>query len=176
MTLRAMPPWRTLLLVLALGLVGALDASAATGILEVHLHDHREAIGDFQEVLLTITSLAIHPRGQVRGMGWISLPVDIGLVDLTKHTPANPIRIFRGEVAVGIYDAVRMDVTTIRARVKNGREIPVLLPAGAVAVQGIVRETGTTIVTFDLTLIDMTDHPGKGYELHVKEARVTQSD
>src|SRR5262245_649539 len=60
-------------LILALFGLSCGVSSSEPGHLEVRVRDHREAIGDFRELWLTISAIAIHPIGQPRTEGWIEL-------------------------------------------------------------------------------------------------------
>ena len=56
------------------------------GRLQVWITDHREAIGDFASLPVTIAAVAIHPAGQPRREGWLRLLVPAPVVDLVEAT------------------------------------------------------------------------------------------
>ena len=72
-------------------LVGAsIHAHAAEreqGILEVQIKDHRDAIGDFAKLIITIDKIAVSPKPGLNfwRTGWIDLAVASEPVDLTKY-------------------------------------------------------------------------------------------
>jgi hypothetical protein len=159
-------------LLLATLIAGAWTADA--GILEVRIHDHREALADFLSVVVTIPTVGLHPAGLPRAGGWRELPTALQRLDLTQHTAANPVTIVRATLEPGAYDAIRLEVKEIRATGTDGRAIPVVWATGAVAARFSASPGRLNIVTLDLTVIDMSDHPPKGYELHVKTVSVSE--
>lgn len=158
--------------ILALLLAGGARATA-TGVLEVRIHDHREAIEDFRSLVVTIPTVGIHPAGRPRTGGWLSLPTDNVQVDLTRHTAERPATILRGTLEPGAYDGIRLDFGEIRATRRDGGTIPVLAASGPVAARFTATSGMVTTVTLDLRVIDLSDHPPKGYELHITTVSIT---
>lgn len=142
------------------------------GRLQVWITDHREAIGDFASLPVTITAVGIHPAGQPRREGWLRLLVPAPVVDLVEAT-REPVLLLEAAVPPGVYDAVRLEMDRGRGTLKTGEEVAVTVPSRGTAAVAIRIQAGRTrVFTLDLVVHDLTDHPGQRYGVAIRRATV----
>lgn len=142
------------------------------GRLQVWITDHREAIGDFASLPVTITAVGIHPADQPRREGWLRLLVPAPVVDLVEAT-REPVLLLEAAVPPGVYDAVRLEMDRGRGTLKTGEEVAVTVPSRGTAAVAIRIQTGRTrVFTLDLVVHDLTDHPGQRYGVAIRRATV----
>jgi hypothetical protein len=171
-----MIPRRALRLCLTLLLTHCLltPASAAQreqGVLEIQIKDHREAIGDFATLNITIEKLLISPKPGLKfwRTGWHELKVSPDNIDLTQYVDKKTVRIYRGPIDAGSFDAFHLKIKTIEGLLKkNQRGTTVKNTVGPVKLSFEVAPKGETILLIDLAVTDFNDHPPRGYELSVK--------
>ncbi|MGH7407177.1 MAG: DUF4382 domain-containing protein [Candidatus Methylomirabilales bacterium] len=143
-----------------------------TGRLLVRITDHREAIADFTRLPVTIAAVAVHPAGQPRREGWLRLLVPAPVVDLVQAT-REPVMLLEAPVPPGAYDAVRLEMDRGRGTLGSGEEVAVAVPSrGMAAVSFRVKAGQATVLTLDLVVHDLTDHPGKRYGVAIRRATV----
>lgn len=139
------------------------------GLLEVRLKDHREAIGDFLTLEIRVDIVRIHPKGALRKHGWLLLNPVTEKIDLTRYTARDSALIFRGKVATGLYEAIDLKLKGINGTLKETKEkTAVGNLVDPIRLGFSVNQKASTLIVLDLTVIDMSDHPGRGYELHIK--------
>ena len=167
-----------LALALTVSLLGAGCgvSSSSSGSLEVRVRDHREAIDDFSELWLTFSPVGIHPAGQPRNEGWIELEPAVQRLDLTQYVEGREAMIATAAVEPGAYNAVRLIIDQVEGTLTDGQPAEVEVSVGAVALDFQVRSGRATILELDLVVLDLSDHPGQGYELHLREATVSGED
>lgn len=141
-------------------------AERGAGTLEVKLTDHREAIGDFSRVEIRLEKIRL---GRSAGLGlwergWIELEPDRRNVDLTRWT-AEAVTVLRREVPAASFDAIELVVGEIRGLVKSGKETAVKNALSPLQLAFSVARGDHTTIVLDLTVVDMSDHPPRGYEL-----------
>jgi hypothetical protein len=147
-------------------------ASEETGRLHVRITHHREAIADFTRLPVTIAAVGVHPAGQPRREGWIRLLVPAPVVDLVQAT-REPVLLLEAPVPPGAYDAVRLEMDRGRGTLATGEEVPVTVPSrGTAAVSFRVKAGQATVLTLDLVVHDLTDHPGQRYGVAIRRATV----
>lgn len=80
------------------------------GMLEIRVKDHREAIGDFDKLILTLDTILISPTVGLKfwQTRWRSLDPATPSFDLTKYIGAESVRIFQGALDPGNFDAVHL--------------------------------------------------------------------
>ena len=142
----------------------------------MRVRDHREAIDDFSELWLTFSTVSIHPAGQPRSEGWIELKPAVQRLDLTQYVEGREVVIAEAVVEAGVYNAVRLTVDQATGTLTDGQPVEVEVSLGAVALDFQVRSSRTTVLGLDLMVLDLKDHPGQGYELHLREATVSGED
>lgn len=172
-----MTPWRLLAVwanFFALLLFTALPvpaAQSAQGTLEVRLKDHRNAIGDFAKLDIMIDSIAISPKAGLRvwQTGWKDLKPSPETVDLTRYVGKKTITVFRGPIDAGAFNGFHLKLKRIDGVLKKTKKTaPVKNAVGPVQLAFDVRAKGETILVIDLTVMDLSDHPPRGYELEIK--------
>lgn len=160
------------LLIAGLFLANCSPASSKTGNLEVRLYDHREAIGDFSKLQLTVSAVAIHPAGQPRLEGWVELKPALRELDLTQYVEGRQATIAQAAVESGAYNAIHLTIEAVSGTLISGQQVDVAAKVEPVALNFRIRGDRPTTVGLDLIVSDLSDHPGQGYELRVREAIV----
>lgn len=159
-------------LMLALCLaVPAAAVDPSQGVLEVRLKDHREAIGDFAKLTVTVGDILVSPKPGLKfwQSGWKSLAVAAEAVDLTKYIGKNSARIFRGSVNAGAFNAIHLKLKEVSGVLKKSqRGAPIKNTVGPIKFPFEIRAQSETIIVLDLVVMDMSDHPPRGYELGVR--------
>jgi hypothetical protein len=141
------------------------------GILEVRIKDHRDAIGDFARLDVMIDKILISPKAGLRfwQTGWRDLAPSPATIDLTQYVDAKTVRVFRGFIDSGSFDAFHVKLKNIEGVLKkNQKTVPIRDTVGPVKLSFEVPNKGETLLVLDLTVIDLSDHPPRGYELSVK--------
>ena len=116
----------TALLVLGCCCLASISRAAeARGMLEIQIKDHRDAIGDFAKLNITIDA--------------------------------------------GSFDDFQLNLRNIDGVLKkNQKNAPVKNTVGPVKLSFDVPAKGETILVIDLTVVDLSDHPPRGYELGIR--------
>jgi hypothetical protein len=159
----------TLLLILwvAPGVAGQPEQ----GTFEVRIKDHRDAIDDFSRLLLEIDKVAISPKPGLRfwQTSWKELSPSQASLDLTKYVGRDSARIFRADLDAGAFDGFHLKIKSIDGLLKkNKRTAPVKNTIGPVKLSFDIAARAETLLVLDLTVIDFSDHPPRGYELSLK--------
>ena len=145
-------------------------AERAQGVLEIRIKDHREAIDDFNEFKITIEKLLLAPKPGFKfwQTRWQDLGVAPETVDLTKYRGKKSARVFRRAIDAGSFDAFQLKLKMIDAVLKsNRRSAPVKNAVVPVQQSFEVAAKSETILIIDLVVIDLSDHPPRGYELSI---------
>lgn len=156
--------------------LGALAGESSTaqtlgGTLEIGLKDHREAIGDFAKLEVTIDKILVRPKPglKVWQIGWQNLKPTVEKVDLTLYTGKRSALIFRGEVTPGTFEGIHLKLKAIKGILKKNKStIPVKNVVGPIKLLFSTQQKNETLIILDLTVLDISDHPPSGYELHIK--------
>ena len=162
------------LIALLLGNCPAVQASAAQreqGILEIQIKDHREAIGDFAKLDITIGNLSVSPKPGLKfwRTGWHELKATPDAIDLTQYVDKKTARIYRGAIDAGSFDAFHLKIKRIEGLLKkNKRGAAVKNTVGPVTLAFNVTPQGETLLIIDLVVTDFSDHPPRGYELGLR--------
>ncbi len=157
------------LLLLALtACVSSTDLAASPGTLEIQISDHREAIGDFERLDLTIKSVGLHPASASRTEGWLEFAPDTPVVNLTQVVGDPAVTILQRAVPPGMYDAVRLVVADGEGKLKAGDGVAVPGFEEAARLVFTLQEGQTITLVMDVTVESKADHPGGGYEMHLR--------
>lgn len=140
----------------------------ARGNLEVRLKDHREAIADFDRLELGISRVGIQRGPRPQAAAWIFVPPSNGRVDLTRLVEGRYAVILNEEVPAGEYRWVRIDLERAEGLLKDGTRPRIEVFDDPVAFNFAVAAGETTAVTIDMIVLDLREHPGKGYALHIQ--------
>lgn len=161
---------------LSLALVGCntpsdSDDAGPSGTLEIHLTDHREAIGDFARLDVEIDTVRLHPKRllSLRRSDWLDLSPAVARVDLTQVTDKRTIAIWRGELPSGRFEALHLKLKSAGGELQASAEtVPVADETRPIRLPFDVRPHDVTRIVVDLVVLDMSDHPNRGYEVHVR--------
>jgi len=146
-------------------------ASADQGLLEIRVKDHREAIGDFSRLTLKLGKISISPKPGLAfwKVGWRELSPAVQAVDLTKYTGKETATVFKAMIDAGAFDAIQLKLDGIEGILKkNQRSAKVKNALTPIKLSYSVEPKGETIIVLDLVVLDMSDHPPRGYELGTK--------
>ena len=162
---------RILFLISVFCLAPAAGAAESQGTFEVRIKDHREAIGDFSQLTLTVDEILISPKPGLMfwQSGWKGLAAAPESIDLTKYVGKNSARIFRGSLNTGAFDAIHLKLKEIVGLLKKGqRSAKIKNTIGPIKLPFEIRAQSETMMVLDLVVLDMSDHPPRGYELGVR--------
>ena len=144
-------------------LFASCSAAPGKGTLEVRVKDHRAAIDDFAKLEASVESIRLKPWGN-----WIDLKPDLASFDLTAYRNGNSVNVFKGEIESGSFEGFHLKLGKIGgilkkrnapAEVKNG--------VGPIQLSFTVEPHQPTLLIVDLEVLDLSDHSGRGYELHI---------
>ena len=153
--------------------------AGTTGTLEIHVTDHREAIGDFARLEVEIDTVRVHPKRllSLRQSDWLDLKPDVASVDLTQYTEKRTVAIWRGELSTGRFEALHLKLKGTDGELKESAEdAPVADEAGPIRLPFDIRAGEATRIVIDLVVLDMSDHPDRGYEVHVRGYELYYND
>ncbi len=176
-------PW-VVLLVLGFGIAGfwiwrggrlpePLQAflPSSKGTLEIRLKDHREAIGDFIKLEVSVKVVRLSPKTDRPGAKaeWTDLSPLVNKVDLTRYTGKDSAVIFNGKLAQGHFEAIHLSLNPVKGILKsNQKEVPIENRISPIKLPFSIRPRTETGIVLDLVVLDIRDHPPRGYELHIK--------
>jgi hypothetical protein len=163
--------WALGLLLPALLAAPAAAATQSQGTLEVRIKDHREAIGDFAKLILTIGEILVSPKPGLKfwQSGWKSLMTGPESVDLTQYIGKNSARVFRGSLNTGAFDAIHLKIKEVTGLIKRGqRSAQIKNIVGPIKLPFEILTQGETKIVLDLVVLDMSDHPPRRYELGIQ--------
>ena len=172
-------------IVLSLALAGcgtpsdSNDDASPTGSLEIRLTDHREAIGDFARLDVEIDTVRLHPKRllSLRKSDWLDLQPDVASVDLTQVTEKRTLVIWRGELPTGRFEALHLKLKGADGELKESAgATPVTDEARPIRLPFDIRANDVTRIVVDLVVLDMSDHPKRGYEVHVRGYELYYND
>lgn len=106
----------------------ARTATTDAGTVAFYISDQANAIGDFQQLEVTVTRVGIE-RAADEGGGWVEREVDDVTVDLTGLRGANATLVDEYDVPNGTYDKVFVHVDAVNATLENGEQVRVKLPS-----------------------------------------------
>ncbi len=160
------------LLIFSLLLVSCSSAADSPTRIEVRITDHREAIGDFDHLDITIDRIGVHPASAARTDGWMDFEPDTAVVDLTQVLDGRAATVLEANLPAGEYDAVRLHVTSGAGDLKVGEAVTVPGFEQAVRVPFAIRSNAVIGIVIDLVVESEDDHPGGGYEINILNAAV----
>ena len=118
------------------------------------ISDEVNAIGDFQSLDITITSIGLLQGGE--SGQWLELEPQVKEVDLTLLQGENAQGIWRGNVPEGRYTKVFIYVSSVRGILEeSGATVDVKLPSNKLQMNSPFEVTADSVVSFvyDLTVI-----------------------
>lgn len=160
---------------------GAGEAlSRSEGSLEVRVKDHRNAIDDFRTLDLSFGALRLAPEPGMESSdpGWLELAPLLDRMDLTRYKDgAAAATVYRGRLRPRRFAAVDLQVTGVRGVLaKTGGPVPVRNGVGPIRLEFEVKPDRAAVVVLDLEVLDLSDHPGRGYELLLKGYELYEDD
>lgn len=159
----------TLLVALALAACsGSGVSSTSPGTLVVQISDHREAIGDFERLEMSIGQIGVHPADAPRSEGWLEFDPDPAVVDLTQVTDGSAVTVLQTSVPSGAYDAVRLVASGAEGTLKTGDTATLPGFEEAARFEFTLQGRDTISLVLDVIVESLEDHPGGGYEMHLR--------
>jgi hypothetical protein len=162
--------------VLILGQLSTATAQSK-GRLEVRITDHREAIHDFSRVEIEIESIRVKQAPGVKfwQAGWLVLTPQLRKLDLTQYTDNRSALVLDSDALSGRFEAFELKLSRVEGALKAGQKAPRITHAlGPMALRFTVPRGVTTSIVLDLVVLDLRDHPPRGYELQLKGYEVRQ--
>lgn len=164
---------------LVIAATSVIDLPAAEpGMLEIRIKDHREAIGDFAKLDIIIDKIAVSPKAGLKfwQVAWKEMPPSPAKLDLTQYVGEKFLTVYRGAIDAGNYDGIHLKLkNTLGILKKNQRETAVKNMIGPVKLAFSVSANTETMIVLDLVVLDMSDHPPRGYELNLKGYEIYQN-
>jgi len=156
----------TRLLFLGMGifvLFASCSPAPGKGTLEIRVKDHRAAIDDFAHLEVPVESIRLKPRGS-----WIDLKPDPASFDLTHYKEGNSVTLFQGEIESGSFEGFHLKLGKIGGALKKKTgPVEVKNSVGPIQLSFSVETGKATLLIIDLEVLDLSDHAGRGYELHI---------
>ena len=115
------------ILIAFLLLAGVLNqlqaAQREQGILEIQIKDHRDAIGDFDKLIITLDKIAVSPKAGLKfwQTGWKDLTVTSEPIDLTKYVGKKTAQVFRAPIDAGAFDAFHLKIKNTAGVLKKSQ-------------------------------------------------------
>ena len=169
--LRRAPKFLLMLLLVDCLLTPASAVQPEQGVLEIQIKDHRDAIGDFAKLNITIEKFLISPKPGLKfwRTGWHELKTTYASFDLTQYIGKKTVKIYRGPIDAGSFEAFHLKIKMIEGLLKkNQRGTIVKDTIGPVKLSFDVTPKGETVLLIDLVVTDFSDHPPRGYELGLR--------
>lgn len=144
---------------------------SSKGTLEIRLKDHREAIGDFIKLEVSVKVVRLSPKTDRPGAKaeWRDLSPLVNKVDLTRYTGKDSAVIFNDKLAQGHFEAIHLSLNPVKGILKNNqKEVPVENLISPIILPFSIHPRTETGIVLDLVVVDISDHPPRGYELHIK--------
>jgi len=141
------------------------------GTLEIRLKDHREAIGDFAKLEVSVMAVRLGPKSArtAAKAKWKDLSPLVKKVDLTRYTGQDSAVIFNGKLERGHFEAIHLKLDPVKGTLKNNqKEVPIENLISPIKLPFSIHPRTETGIVLDLVVVDISDHPPRGYELHIK--------
>lgn len=150
---------------------GPAESDNPAGTLEIRVKDHRDAIDDFKLLVLTIGGLRLSPDASLKSTdpGWIELVPKVDHFDLTHYKGGDSLIIYQGDPGSQRFAAIDLKISQTQGILAE--------TAAPAEVQNKIRpirlefatEPGRlVVVVLDLEVLDLSDHPGRGYDLQIR--------
>ena len=144
-------------------LLASCSPAPGKGTLEIRVKDHRAAIDDFTRLEVPVESIRLKPRG-----GWIDLKPDAPSFDLTAYKDGKATTLFKGAIESGSFEGFHLKLGKIGgALTKKTGPVEVKNGVGPIQLSFSVEQNKLTLLIIDLEVVDLSDHAGRGYELHI---------
>jgi hypothetical protein len=138
-------------------------APRGKGTLEVKIKDHRAAIDDFAKLDVPIEAIRVKPSSS-----WIDAKPDVPAIDLTAYRKGNSITVYKSELEAGGFEGFHLKLGEIVGVLKkNQSRVETKNSVGPIQLSFSVDPGKVTLLVIDLKVLDLSDHAGRGYELHI---------
>lgn len=145
---------------LMIGMVFAGCLAGGDGNLEFQVTDQPSAIDDFEELLVTPTSVQVHKAGDgdedndSEDGEWLTFETD-DTFDLTQLTNGNVTTLVNASLEAGRYTQVRLMVESADGTLKDGSEVTVDVPNGMLFIvkSFTIEEGKTTTFVLDINVV-----------------------
>jgi hypothetical protein len=150
--------------------LSACSGPTPNGILEVRIKDHREAIEDFSNAVITIEAVRISPKVGLKfwKLGWVDLVPSVARVDLTASLDRSAAMVVRRELTPGSFEALDLKLSGISGVLKkDSASVMITNKISPVVLPFSIDSGELTTIIIDLAVMDMSDHPPRAYELQL---------
>ena len=150
--------------------LSACSGPIRNGILEVRIKDHREAIEDFSNAVITIEAVRISPKVGIKfwKLGWVDLIPSVARVELTKSLDRSAAMVVRRELTPGSFEALDLKLSGISGVLKkDSASVMITNKISPVVLPFSIDSGELTTIIIDLAVMDMSDHPPQAYELQL---------
>jgi hypothetical protein len=131
--------------------------------LEIRVKDHRAAIDDFSKLEASIDAIRLKPSGS-----WIELKPAVKTFDLTAYTNGASVTVFQGEVESTPFEGIHLKLGRISGTLKKSNAVvEVKNGIGPIQLPFSLHPNSGTLLVMDLKVMDLSDHAGGSYELHL---------
>ncbi|GAH51867.1 unnamed protein product, partial [marine sediment metagenome] len=136
--------------------------------------DDVNAIGDFESLVVTISSVGVHQTGGAGG--WIDIPV-VAEVDLVLLQGENAEDVWSGTLPDGEYNRVFVYASDVNGVLKNGDSTEVKLPSDKLHINThlSVSEDSPVSFVFDISVVSAGNGNGQGGSKYILKPVVSQS-
>ncbi len=156
------------------------DRAPREAVLEIRVKDHRNAIDDFRSLGLRFGKLRLAPDARLGSAdpGWLELAPQLDRMDLTRYKDGTAAAtVYRGSLAARRFAAVDLRIDAIHGILRStGGRGAVKNAVRPIRLDFELKPGATTVVVLDLELLDLSDHPGRGYELLLKGYELYEND
>jgi len=117
------------------------------------ISDDVNAIGDFESLVVAITSVGVHKAGE--GGGWLEFPPATEELDLVPLQEENAQEIWSGDLPDGEYTMVFVYVSAVNGTLNNGDPTTVKLPSEKLHINThfSIPEDSPVSFVFDLSVV-----------------------
>jgi hypothetical protein len=147
-------------------------STSAPGTIEVQISDHREAIGDFERLDITIEHIGFHPTGAPRTEEWLEFEPDVAVVDLTQVVDGPTVNILETSVPPGAYDAVRLTVTQGQGVLQDNTTVELAGFEEAARLEFVLQSGERLNLVIDVVVESEDDHPGGSYQMYLSSVEI----
>lgn len=133
--------------------------------------DHRPGIDDFTAFWIELAEVSLHRRGAPREQGWVEVLRDTRAVDLVPLTSGRWATVGEASVAAGAYDAARVRLGKVHARLRTGTRLAVVPTSAAVTLALVVTPERRGVLLVDLYVEDQSDEEPGRYVVKVAAIR-----
>ncbi|MGI9381910.1 MAG: DUF4382 domain-containing protein [Methyloligellaceae bacterium] len=151
--------------------IGPMRAEIPLRQLEVRVTDHKPGIADFKRLTVSLSRVAIHPKGAPRTSGWIVLVENTAPVDIVPLKDGRWEKLGSKMIPTGRYDAIRIQFAETEGLLHGGKRPTLLTRDTTVAANIDLSAPGPQSIVIDLFAENQTDHAPLRYAVKVKEVR-----